>query len=79
MKVQTALRFDKELLELVKEKAKAEKRSLNNYIEYLLYREVGNIPNEETRQAIYEAHNDINMTPIDNLDKFLEDIMKDED
>ena len=79
MKVQTALRFDKELLELVKEKAKAEKRSLNNYIEYLLYREVGNIPNEETRQAIYEAHNDINMTPIDNLDKFLEDIMKEED
>lgn len=79
MKVQTALRFDKDLLELVKEKAKAEKRSLNNYIEYLLYREVGNIPNEETRQAIYEAHNDINMTPIDDLDKFLEDIMKGEE
>ena len=74
MKVQTALRFDKELLELVKEKAKSQNRSLNNYIEYLLYREVGHIPNEETKQAIYEAHNDINMTPINDLDKFLEDI-----
>ena len=79
MKVQTALRFDKDLLELVKEKAKSQKRSLNNYIEYLLYREVGNIPNEETKQAIYEAHNDINMTPIADLDKFLEDIMKEEE
>lgn len=79
MKVQTALRFDKDLLELVKEKAKSQKRSLNNYIEYLLYREVGNIPNEETKQAIYEAHNDINMTPINDLDKFLADIMKEEE
>ena len=79
MKVQTALRFDKDLLELVKEKAKSQKRSLNNYIEFLLYREVGNIPNEETRQAIYEAHNDINLTRIDNLDKFLDDVMKEEE
>ncbi len=79
MKVQTALRFDKDLLELVKEKAKSQKRSLNNYIEYLLYREVGNIPNEETKQAIYEAHNDINMTPINDLDEFLKDIMKEEE
>ena len=78
MKVQTALRFDKDLLELVKEKAKAQKRSLNNYIEYLLYKDVGNIPNAETQQAIYEAHNDINMTPIDDLDKFLEEIAKGE-
>jgi len=74
MKIQTALRFDKELLELIKEKAKAQKRSLNNYIEYLLYKEVGNIPNEETKQAIYEAHNNINLTPIDDLDKFLEEL-----
>ena len=79
MKVQTAFRIDRDLLELVKEKAKAQNRSLNNYIEYLLYQEVGNIPNEETQQAIYEAHNDINMTPIEDLDKFLEDIMKEEE
>ncbi|HBS11798.1 MAG TPA: hypothetical protein DEO36_04535 [Flavobacteriaceae bacterium] len=74
MKVQTAFRFDKDLLELIKEKAAAQKRSLNNYIEYLLYKEVGDIPNEETKKAIYEAHNDINLTPIDDLDKFLEEL-----
>ncbi|MEM0517431.1 MULTISPECIES: hypothetical protein [Aequorivita] len=79
MKVQTALRFDKDLLELVKAKAKAQKRSLNNYIEFLLYQDVGNIPNTETQQAIYEAHNDINLTKIPNLDKYLEDIMNDRD
>ena len=74
MKIQTALRFDKELLELVREKAAAEKRSLNNYIEYLLYREVGNIPNEETKKAIHEARTSKNLKPIDDLDQFLEDI-----
>lgn len=78
MKVQTALRFDKDLLELVKEKAKSQKRSLNNYIEYLLYREVGNIPNEETKQAIYEAHNDIDLTPVMDYDKWRESLLRGE-
>lgn len=78
MKVQTALRFDKDLLELVKEKAKSQKRSLNNYIEYLLYREVGNIPNEETKQAIYEAHNDIDLTPVVDYDKWRESLLRGE-
>ncbi len=35
-KVQAAFRFDKELTELVKEKAKAQHKSLNNNIEFLL-------------------------------------------
>jgi hypothetical protein len=74
MKVQTAFRFDKELLDLVREKAAAEKRSLNNYIEYLLYREVGHIPNQETKKAIDEARTSTNLKPIDDLDQFLEDL-----
>jgi len=74
MKVQTAFRFDKDLLELIKEKAAAQKRSLNNYIEYLLYKEVGDIPNEETKKAIYEAHNDINLTQIDDLDEYFDNL-----
>jgi hypothetical protein len=74
MKVQTAFRFDKELLDLVREKAAAEKRSLNNYIEYLLYREVGNIPNQDTKKAINEARTSKNLKPIDDLDQFLEDL-----
>jgi len=74
MKVQTAFRFDKDLLEMIKEKASAQKRSLNNYIEYLLYKEVGDIPNEETKKAIYEAHNSKDLKPIEDLDKFLEEL-----
>ncbi len=74
MKIQTALRFDKELLDMIKEKAKAQRRSLNNYIENLLYQEVGNIPNEETKKAIHEALNNKDLKPIENLDKFLEEL-----
>ncbi len=74
MKVQTALRFDEELLKLIKEKAKAQRRSLNNYIENLLYKEIGNIPNDETIEAINEAHNSKSLKPIEDLDTFLEEL-----
>jgi hypothetical protein len=74
LKIQTALRFNKELLELIKEKAKAEKRSLNNYIEYLLYKDVENIPNTETIKAIKEARSNKNLDPINNLTSWLEEI-----
>ena len=74
LKIQTPLRFNKELLELIKEKAKAEKRSLNNYIEYLLYKDVGNIPNTETIKAIKEARSNKNLEPISDLTSWLEEI-----
>ncbi|MBN4048481.1 hypothetical protein JYU17_00755 [Flavobacteriaceae bacterium AH-315-O20] len=74
MKVQTAFRLDSDLLEKIKEKALAQKRSLNNYIEYLLYKDVGDIPNEETKKAIFEAQNDINLTQIDNLDEYFDNL-----
>jgi len=71
MKIQTALRFNEELLKLIKEKAKAQHQSLNNYIENLLYKEIGNIPNDETIEAIDETHNSRRLKPIDDLDTFL--------
>ncbi|MCL6267126.1 hypothetical protein [Flagellimonas myxillae] len=71
---QVALRFDEELIELVRAKAKAQRRSLNNYIEFLLYNDVGNIPNEETKSAIEEARNSDNLAPIDDLGKFLDEL-----
>jgi hypothetical protein len=74
IKIQTPLRLNRELLELIKEKAKAEKRSLNNYIEYLLYKDVGNIPNEETIEAIKEARSNKNLKPINNLTSWLEEL-----
>lgn len=70
-KVQTAVRLNSDLLEALKEKAKADKRSLNNYIEKLLYRDVGNIPNDTTKAAIEEARNG-NLERIENLDDWLE-------
>jgi len=73
LKIQTAFRFDEELLELVKEKAKAQRRSLNNYIEVLLYRDVGNIPNKETREAIEEARTG-KLERIDDLDTWLDSL-----
>ena len=65
-KIQTAVRLDKDLVEALKEKAKADKRSLNNYIEKLLYQDVGNIPNDTTRSAIKEAQEG-NLERIGNL------------
>lgn len=74
MKVQTALRFDKALLDLIREKAAAERRSLNNYIEFLLYREVGDIPNELTKNALDEANNNSKLEPIQDLNQFLDEL-----
>lgn len=76
MKTQTAFRIDKTLLELVKEKAKSTNRSLNNYVEYLLYKDVGKIPNETTVKAIEDAQNSENVTPIKNLKEYKESLLK---
>jgi hypothetical protein len=77
MKVQTAFRLDEKLLEMIKEKAKAQKRSLNNYIEYLLYCDIGDVPNNTTRKAINDAKNDIDLTIIDNLQAYKNTLIKD--
>ena len=73
MKVQTSLRLDQELVLSLKSEATRQKRSLNNLIEVMLYKIV-NVPNEETKQAIYEAENEINLIEVDDLDKFLEEL-----
>ena len=70
-KVQTAVRLNGDLLEALKEKATADKRSLNNYIEKLLYRDVGDIPNDTTKSAIEEARQG-KLERIENLDNWLE-------
>ena len=74
VKIKTALRFNKELLNLIKEKAKAEKRSLNNYIEYLLYKDVGNIPNEEIIKAIEKFNVQGYLEEIQNVDQFMDSL-----
>lgn len=69
-KIQTAVRLDKDLLKLLKEKAKANQRSLNNYIEWLLYEDVGKIPNDLTKAAIKEAQSG-KLESVEDVDDFL--------
>ena len=73
-KVQTAVRLNSDLLEALKERARADKRSLNNYIEFLLYKDVGDIPNDETIKAIKEARSDKELKPITDLTTWLEEL-----
>ncbi len=72
-KVQTAFRFDKELIRRLKIKAKQENRSLNNYVETVLMDVVYDEPNEETIEAIREAKSGKNLERL-NLDK-LDDLV----
>lgn len=67
-----SFRFDEEVIKLVKEKAKANKRSLNNYIEMLMYKDVGDIPNEETKKAIAEVMEGKNLEEIKDVDSFMD-------
>jgi hypothetical protein len=71
---QTAFRFDEDLLALVKEKAEAQKRTLNNYIEILLLKDVGKIPNEETKLAIAEVMSGKELEEITDIDTFMDSL-----
>ena len=59
---------------LVKEKAEAQKRTLNNYIEILLLKDVGKIPNEETKRAIAEVMSGKELEEITDIDAFMDSI-----
>ena len=74
MKVQTAFRLEKELVEELKEQAKKNKRSLNNYVEVILSKVVEKQPNDETIEAIEEALSSKDLKPISDVDKFLDSI-----
>lgn len=71
---QMSFRFDPDLIELIKEKAKAQHRSLNNYIEYLMIKDVGHLPNEKTKKAIAEARKGENLEEIGDIDAFMDTI-----
>lgn len=72
-KVQTAFRFDSELLRRLKIKAKQENRSLNNYVETVLMDIVYDEPNEETVKAIKEAKSADKLESLDleKLDEYV--------
>ena len=70
-KVRVTLRLDTDLLQALKEEAKANQCSLNLYIEKVLVKDIGGIPNEATKAAIEEARNG-KLERIDNIDDWLE-------
>ena len=74
MKVQTAFRLEKKLIEELKNEAKRHKRSLNNYVELVLSKVVENKPNDETIQAIEDAMENRKVERIENVDDFLNSI-----
>ena len=73
-KVQTAFRFDRELIRRLKIRAKKENRSLNNYVETVLMDIVYDEPNEETIEAINEVRSGRNLEKLDmgKFDEFVE-------
>ena len=74
MKVQTAFRLEKELVEELKEQAKRNKRSLNNYVELILAKVVEKKPNDKTIEALEEALNRKDLKPIADVDEFLDSV-----
>ena len=68
-KRQTAFRLDRVLLDRLKLKAKLEHRSLNNYVEKVLYQVAFDEPNEVTLKAMKEAMEGKNLETL-NLDKW---------
>lgn len=74
MKIQTAFRLEKELIEKLKKEAKKEQRSLNNYVEYLLSQLINRQPNENTLKAIQDALESKNLEKIEDIDAFLNNI-----
>ena len=70
MKTQTAFRINTDLLEKLKEKALSQKRSLNDYVEYLFYKDVRDIPNKTTRKSIDDARKGVDLKTITDLEKY---------
>ena len=74
MKTQTAFRLEKTLLEALKEEAKKQNRSLNNYVEFVLSKIIEKKPNLTTQQAIEESTSSEDLIIDKLLQKSEEDI-----
>lgn len=76
MRVQTAFRLDKELLDAAKKKAKSQKRSLNNYIEVLLHKDLENYLNNASEESNYDSENDADVNAVQSYDKWIKSLKK---
>ena len=76
MRVQTAFRLDKELLEAAKKKAKSQKRSLNNYIEVLLHKDLENYLNNASEESNFDCEMDADINAVQSYDKLIKSLKK---
>lgn len=69
----TAFRLNNDLLDMLKNAAKREHRSLNNFVECLLMDAMYSEPNEETKAAIEEvrAGKDLKTIDTSSFENFL--------
>ena len=76
---QTSFRLRTDLLEEMKNAAKRENRTLNNYLESLLLNYFYSEPNEVTKAAIEEAMSGHNRNKVyTNIDEMFDDILNEE-
>lgn len=79
-KKSTSLRLEEGLYNLIQKLAKKENRSVNNYIETILFNAVGyNEPNEITKNAMkesFEIMNDNNRKGFKNIEGLLKSLDK---
>jgi len=76
-RVQANFRFEKDMVEDLKARAKKEKRSLNNYVEVVLldFLYGSNEPNTETKAAINELENDYEkLKKYNSIDEIFDDL-----
>jgi len=76
MRVQTAFRLDKELLDAAKKKAKSQKRSLNNYIEVLLHKDLENYLNNASEESNFDSEMDADINAVQSYDKWIKSLKK---
>lgn len=76
MRVQTAFRLDKELLDAAKKKAKSQKRSLNNYIEVLLHKDLENYLNNVSEESNFDSEMDADINAVQSYDKWIKSLKK---
>lgn len=73
LRIPASFRLNAELLNKLKERAKASNRSLNNFVESVLMNAVADSPNDETLQAMNEARTGKELKSVDtsSLDTFI--------
>lgn len=75
-RVQASFRLKPELMERLKMSAKANNRSLNNFVESVLLDAMFREPNETTKAAIAEAMSDGPKKTFDNVHELMNELMK---